>query len=109
VDPQGCTSGGCGCAQQKQGIYGHTSRGVAAVVLACARAWLLHNYMLWVLLPCVNACMQIGPLNLRFTIPMYSASRIALKYLQILKRDKNYNPYRWVRYVTSSTSYTFRT
>jgi AP-4 complex subunit mu-1 len=57
----------------------------------------------------VLSCLQIGPINLRFTIPMYSASRITLKYLQILKRDKNYNPYRWVRYVTSSTSYTFRT
>jgi AP-4 complex subunit mu-1 len=52
---------------------------------------------------------EIGPVNLRFTIPMYSASHIQLKYLQILKRDKNYNPFRWVRYVTSSTSYTFRT
>ncbi|KAG2499617.1 hypothetical protein HYH03_002556 [Edaphochlamys debaryana] len=53
---------------------------------------------------------EIGPVNLRFTIPMHSASRIALKYLQILKKaDKNYNPYRWVRYVTSSNSYTFRT
>ncbi|MEW5310418.1 MAG: hypothetical protein WDW38_002217 [Sanguina aurantia] len=52
---------------------------------------------------------DIGPVNLRFTVPMYSASRIALKYLQILKKDKNYNPYRWVRYVTSSNSYTFRT
>mmetsp|Transcript_22213 Transcript_22213/g.38009 ORF Transcript_22213/g.38009 Transcript_22213/m.38009 type:complete len:453 (+) Transcript_22213:117-1475(+) len=52
---------------------------------------------------------EVGPVNLRFTIPMHSASRIALKYLQILKRDKNYNPFRWVRYVTSSTSYTFRT
>jgi hypothetical protein len=28
---------------------------------------------------------------------------------QILKRDKNYNPQRWVRYVTTSSSYTFRT
>ena len=51
----------------------------------------------------------MGPVNLKFTIPMYSASRIALKYLQILKKDKNYNPFRWVRYVTSSNSYTFRT
>ena len=39
-----------------------------------------------------------------------SASRIALKYLQILKKaEKNYNPFRWVRYVTTSNSYTFRT
>jgi len=53
--------------------------------------------------------LQVGPVNLRFTVPMYSASRIVLKYLQILKRDSSYNPFRWVRYVTSSTSYTFRT
>lgn len=52
---------------------------------------------------------EVGPVNLRFTIPMYCASRLSLKYLQILKRDKNYNPQRWVRYVTSSNSYTFRT
>eukprot|EP00879_Flechtneria_rotunda_P017330 GHRR01018154.1.p1 GENE.GHRR01018154.1~~GHRR01018154.1.p1 ORF type:complete len:327 (+),score=106.14 GHRR01018154.1:855-1835(+) len=52
---------------------------------------------------------ELGPVNLKFTIPMYSASHISLKYLQILRKDKNYNPQRWVRYVTSSNSYTFRT
>lgn len=51
---------------------------------------------------------ELGPINLKFTIPMYAASRLQLKYLQILKRDKNFNPYRWVRYVTSSSSYIFR-
>lgn len=52
---------------------------------------------------------EVGPVNLKFTIPMHSASRISLKYLQILRRDKGQNPQRWVRYVTSSNSYTFRT
>ncbi|KAI8470762.1 MAG: Mu homology domain-containing protein [Monoraphidium minutum] len=52
---------------------------------------------------------EVGPVNLRFTLPMYCASRLALKYLQILKRDKSYAPQRWVRYVTSSSSYIFRT
>eukprot|EP00798_Chlamydomonas_sp_ICE-L_P009802 gene9802-7691_t len=52
---------------------------------------------------------EIGPINLRFTIPMYALSRLAIKYLQILKKEKNYNPCRWVRYVTTSNSYTFRT
>ncbi|GBF92448.1 elongation factor EF-1 alpha subunit [Raphidocelis subcapitata] len=52
---------------------------------------------------------EVGPLNLRFTLPMYCASRLALKYLQILKRDASYAPQRWVRYVTSSSSYVFRT
>lgn len=52
---------------------------------------------------------EVGPVNLKFTIPMYSASNISLKYLQIMKKDKSYNPFRWVRYVASSNSYTFRT
>lgn len=52
---------------------------------------------------------EVGPVNLKFTIPMFSASRISLKYLQIMHRDKSLNPQRWVRYVTSSNSYTFRT
>lgn len=52
---------------------------------------------------------EVGPVNLRFTLPMYCASRLNLKYLQILKRDATYAPQRWVRYVTSSSSYVFRT
>ena len=51
----------------------------------------------------------VGPISLQFTIPMYCASRLQVRYLQILKNDKNYNPYRWVRYVTMSNSYIVRT
>ncbi|KAK9833100.1 hypothetical protein WJX74_007199 [Apatococcus lobatus] len=51
----------------------------------------------------------VGPVNCTFAIPMYCASRLQVRYLQILKNDKNYSPYRWVRYVTMSSSYTFRT
>jgi AP-4 complex subunit mu-1 len=51
----------------------------------------------------------IGPINLNFTIPMYCASKLQVRYLQILKSDKNYSPYRWVRYVTMSNSYVVRT
>ena len=52
---------------------------------------------------------NIGPINLQFTIPMYSASRLQVRYLQIMKKEKNYSPYRWVRYVSMSNSYTVRT
>jgi AP-4 complex subunit mu-1 len=55
---------------------------------------------------------EVGPVNLKFTIPMYSVSRLNLKYLQILHgKDggRAPDPQRWVRYVTSSNSYTFRT
>lgn len=52
---------------------------------------------------------EVGPVNLKFTLPMYSASGMGLKYLQILKSEKGYAPQRWVRYVTTSSNYTFRT
>lgn len=54
---------------------------------------------------------QVGPANLRFTLPMHCASGLALRYLQILKKggDPTYSPQRWVRYVTTSSSYVFRT
>lgn len=52
---------------------------------------------------------DIGPINLQFTIPMYCASKLQVRYLQIMKSDKNYSPYRWVRYVTTSNSYVVRT
>lgn len=51
----------------------------------------------------------VGPINLNFTIPMYCASKLQVRYLQIMKHDKNYSPYRWVRYVTMSNSYVIRT
>ena len=34
---------------------------------------------------------------------------VQVRYLQIPKRDKSYQPYRWVRYVTLSSSYVVRT
>ncbi|GMH33164.1 hypothetical protein BSKO_00998 [Bryopsis sp. KO-2023] len=52
---------------------------------------------------------DVGPVNVKFTAPNYSASRMQLQYLHIMRKDWNYNPSRWVRYVTSSTSYIFRT
>ncbi len=52
---------------------------------------------------------SIGPINLQFTIPMYCASRLQVRYLQILKDRKNHQPFRWVRYVTLSNSYVVRT
>ncbi|KMZ68436.1 AP-4 complex subunit mu [Zostera marina] len=56
----------------------------------------------------VNLTKEAGPVNMAFTIPMYNASRLQVKYLQIAKKSKAYNPYRWVRYVTQSNSYVIR-
>jgi AP-4 complex subunit mu-1 len=50
---------------------------------------------------------EIGPISMQFEIPMYNPSNLAVRYLRILE-NKSYNPYRWVRYVTRSSSYVCR-
>ncbi|KNA03787.1 hypothetical protein SOVF_205760 [Spinacia oleracea] len=55
-----------------------------------------------------NLTKEAGPVSMNFTIPMYNASRLQVKYLQIAKKSKTYNPYRWVRYVTQANSYVAR-
>lgn len=55
-----------------------------------------------------NLTKEAGPVSMNFTIPMYNASRLQVKYLQIAKKSKAYNPYRWVRYVTQANSYVAR-
>lgn len=56
----------------------------------------------------VNLKRETGPVNLQFTIPSYNVSRLQVKYLQIMKEAKGYNPNRWVRYITKSESYVSR-
>ncbi|XP_048332207.1 AP-4 complex subunit mu isoform X2 [Ziziphus jujuba] len=55
-----------------------------------------------------NITKEAGPVSMTFTIPMYNASRLQVKYLQIVKKLKTDNPYRWVRYVTQANSYVAR-
>nr|CAB3454988.1 unnamed protein product [Digitaria exilis] len=55
-----------------------------------------------------NLTKEAGPVNMNFTIPMYNASKLQVRYLQIAKKSKTYNPYRWVRYVTQANSYVAR-
>ncbi|PQQ03862.1 AP-4 complex subunit mu [Prunus yedoensis var. nudiflora] len=55
-----------------------------------------------------NITKEAGPVSMTFTIPMFNASRLQVKYLHITKKSKSYNPYRWVRYVTHSNSYVAR-
>jgi AP-4 complex subunit mu-1 len=50
---------------------------------------------------------EIGPISMNFEIPMYTPSGLQVRYLRILE-NKNYNPYRWVRYVTRASSYICR-
>ncbi|XP_019175241.1 PREDICTED: AP-4 complex subunit mu-like isoform X2 [Ipomoea nil] len=55
-----------------------------------------------------NITKEAGPVSMTFTIPMYNPSRLQVKYLQIPKKSKTHNPYRWVRYVTQANSYVAR-
>lgn len=55
-----------------------------------------------------NLTKEAGPVSMNFTIPMYNASRLQVRYLQIPKKSRTHNPYRWVRYVTQANSYVAR-
>jgi len=50
---------------------------------------------------------EVGPISMTFEIPMFNPSSLQVRYLRILE-NASYNPYRWVRYVTRSSSYVCR-
>ncbi len=51
---------------------------------------------------------QMGPINMCFEIPMYNVSNLQVRYLRVAENMVGYTPYRWVRYVTQSSSYVCR-
>jgi len=51
---------------------------------------------------------EVGPVSLTFEIPMYNVTNLQVKYLRIAGHSEAYNPYRWVRYITRSSSYVCR-
>lgn len=51
---------------------------------------------------------EIGPISLSFEIPMFNVSKLQVRYLRIAETHKSYNPCRWVRYITQSSSYVCR-
>lgn len=51
---------------------------------------------------------ELGPISMQFEIPMFNISNLQVKYLRIADQGKASNPYRWVRYVTQSSSYVCR-
>jgi AP-4 complex subunit mu-1 len=55
-----------------------------------------------------NVKKEVGPVSLNFEIPMYNVSNLQVRYLRIAEQHKSYNPCRWVRYVTQSSSYVCR-
>jgi len=51
---------------------------------------------------------EIGPISMIFEVPMFNVSNLQVRYLRISETHKSYNPCRWVRYITQSTSYICR-
>lgn len=51
---------------------------------------------------------DIGPIGMNFEIPMYNVSNLQVRFLRVSDRQKALNPFRWVRYVTQSSSYVCR-
>jgi AP-4 complex subunit mu-1 len=53
---------------------------------------------------------EVGPATLAFTIPSFNVSRLAVRYLQLMQRPQpgEAPPARWVRYITTSSSYVCR-
>mmetsp|Transcript_21958 Transcript_21958/g.32346 ORF Transcript_21958/g.32346 Transcript_21958/m.32346 type:complete len:370 (-) Transcript_21958:216-1325(-) len=59
--------------------------------------------------PCTSQIRrELGPINMNFEIPMYNLSNLQVRYLRIAENIPGYTPYRWVRYVTQSSSYVCR-
>lgn len=51
---------------------------------------------------------EIGPIAMSFEIPTYNVSKLTVRYLRISETHKSYNPCRWVRFITQSSSYVCR-
>ncbi|XP_014662983.1 PREDICTED: AP-4 complex subunit mu-like [Priapulus caudatus] len=52
--------------------------------------------------------MEIGPAVLTFEVSNYVPSQLRVAQVLVLNGSHSFTPYRWVRYVTLSDSYTFR-
>lgn len=51
---------------------------------------------------------EMGPILINFEVPMYVCSGLAIRFLRVVERGRNYSPFRWVRYITHSDSYVIR-
>lgn len=51
---------------------------------------------------------EFGPINVTFEAPMYSASNVHVRYMRIMQSQAAVPAYRWVRYITTSSSYLYR-
>lgn len=55
-----------------------------------------------------NILKEIGTMMLDFEVSMFLCSGLQIRYLKIMERSSDYDPDRWVRYLTQAESYQFR-
>ncbi len=48
------------------------------------------------------------PIGLEFSIPMYTASGLRVRFLKIIERNPDYKVVKWIRYFTKSGEYQHR-
>ncbi|KAF8819334.1 putative coatomer protein complex, gamma sub-unit [Cardiosporidium cionae] len=51
---------------------------------------------------------EIVNINMQFEIPMYNISNLQVRCLKVADPTRMINPFRWVRYITQSSSYMYR-
>lgn len=56
----------------------------------------------------VNTKKEIGPVSMKFEIPMHNVSGVQVRFLRVDDRSKAEPPARWVRYITQAHSYVCR-
>ncbi|KAL0476885.1 AP-4 complex subunit mu-1 [Acrasis kona] len=51
---------------------------------------------------------HVGPISMKFEIPMHNVSGLNVRFLKIEEKSKDYSPARWVRYIAQANSYVCR-
>jgi len=51
---------------------------------------------------------ELGPVALRFELPMFVCSNVQIRYLKVFDNDKMLSPHRWVRSITRADAYECR-
>jgi AP-2 complex subunit mu-1 len=48
------------------------------------------------------------PIAMQFTVPMFTASGLHVRFLKVVEPKLHYNTIKWVRYITQAGSYQHR-
>jgi hypothetical protein len=56
----------------------------------------------------LNSCLQVPRIFVKFIVPMKAASGVNIQSLSFSDCGKSYNPSKWIRYITTVSSYVVR-